>query len=96
MHTSNKRLFLILAAVALLLLIPFVAMQFTAEVNWDSTDFLIMGIMLSGTGLLCELVLRTVSSVQNRVLICGIILLGFLLIWAELAVGIFGTPFAGS
>lgn len=96
MQSSNKRRFLILTTVTLILMIPFVAMQFTSEVNWDMTDFIIMGILLSGTGLLCELVLRTVKSVQKRVLICGIILIGLFLIWAELAVGIFGTPFAGS
>jgi hypothetical protein len=31
-----------------------------------------------------------------RILIIGLILILFLLVWAELAVGIFGTPFAGS
>ena len=93
---KNKRLLVILASVIILLLIPFIAMQFTNEVNWDITDFTIMGILLLGTGLVCELVFRKVDSMINRILICGVILLAFLLIWAELAVGIFGSPFAGS
>lgn len=93
---KNKRLIIILAAMTGLLLIPFVAMQFTDEVDWSVRDFAIMGVLLYGTGLLCELVLRKVKTVQNRILICGAVVIAFLLIWAELAVGIFGTPFAGS
>lgn len=93
---KNKRLIIILVAMTAVLLIPFIAMQFTNEVDWSVSDFAIMGVLLYGTGLLCELVLRKVKSVQNRILICVAIVVAFLLIWAELAVGIFGTPFAGS
>ena len=93
---KNKRLILILTTAAILLSIPFIAMQFTTEVDWNITDFAIMGVLLFGTGLLCELVMRTVKSIDNRILICGAVLFVFFLIWAELAVGIFGTPFAGS
>jgi hypothetical protein len=96
MITQNKRLTGIVLTVALLLLIPFIAMQFTNEVKWSPMDFVVMGVLLLGTGLMCELVLRKVKKLQNRVLICGAILVALLLIWAELAVGIFGTPFAGS
>ena len=78
------------------MLIPLIAMQFTNEVNWDITDFIIMGALLFGTALSCEAVLRKVKSTKGRILICGVVLLVFLLIWAELAVGIFGMPFAGS
>lgn len=93
---KNQRLIIILSAVIILLLIPFIAMQFTNEVDWNIFDFAIMGVLLTGTGLLCELVLRKVKSIKNRVIICAAILFAFFLIWAELAVGIFGTPFAGS
>jgi len=93
---KNKRLISILSSVLILLLIPFVAMQFTNEVNWNLADFIIMGILLLVTGLICELVLRRVKSLTNRILICGIVLFALFLVWAELAVGIFGTPFAGS
>jgi hypothetical protein len=93
---KNKRLLIILATVVILLLIPLVAMQFTNEVDWNIFDFTIMGILLLGTGLLIELVLRKVKDGINRILISFVVLLVFFLIWAELAVGIFGTPFAGS
>jgi hypothetical protein len=93
---KNKRLIIILAVVTIVLLIPLIAMQFTNEVNWTLLDFVVMGILLYGTGFLCELAMRRVKSIDKRILIIGAIVVLFLLIWAELAVGIFGTPFAGS
>lgn len=96
MITKNKRLVGIVLSVALLLLVPFVAMQFTSEVNWSLADFIVAGVLLLGTGLLCEFVIRRVKTVRSRVILIAAILLVLFLIWAELAVGIFGTPFAGS
>jgi len=96
MITQNKRLTGIVLTVVILLLIPLIAMQFTSEVDWKLPDFVIMGILLLGTGLLCEFVMRRVKWIENRVLNIGAILVVLFLIWAELAVGIFGTPFAGS
>ncbi len=96
MKTSNKRLIGILCAVPVLLSIPLIAMQFTAEVNWTHSDFIIMGMLLLITGLAIELVLRIVKTAQNRFIVTAVVLFIFFLIWAELAVGVFGTPFAGS
>ena len=95
MLTQNKRLGILLTIV-FLLLIPLVAMQFTTEVDWSTSDFVIMGVLLLGTGLLTELVLRKVKKTDHRIAIILVILAAFFLIWAELAVGIFGTPLAGS
>ena len=92
----HKRLAAILLTVAILLLIPLIAMQFTTGVNWTMSDFVVAGILLLGTGLVCELVMRKVKKIKYRLVICGAILIALFLIWAELAVGIFGTPFAGS
>ena len=71
-------------------------MQFTAEVNWTFLDFIVAGFLLLGTGLLTELVLRKVKTVKYRIAIIMTLLLLLILIWAELAVGIFGTPIGGS
>lgn len=96
MLTKNKRLTGIILAVFVLLSLPLIAMQFSNEVDWDLRDFVIMGTLMLGTGLLCELVMRKVKKPEHRILVCGVVLLAFFLIWAELAVGIFGSPFAGS
>jgi hypothetical protein len=96
MKSNDKRLLGIMTAVTVILCIPFVAMFFTDEVNWTSSDFVIAGILLYGTGGIIELVLRNVKKVKSRIVVCSIILLVLMLIWAELAVGIFGTPLSGS
>lgn len=96
MLTQNKRLGLIMLTVVVLLLTPLIAMQFTKEVAWSPSDFMIAGVLLLGTGLACEAVLRKVKKTRSRLAICGAILLGLILVWMELAVGVFGTPFAGS
>ena len=92
----NKRVTGILITVVLILLVPLIAMLFTNEVKWGVFDFVIMGMLLLGTALTCELVLRKVKKLEHRIVLLAIILLAMFLIWAELAVGIFGTPLAGS
>ena len=86
---KSKRLIIIALTSIILLLIPLIAMQFTDEVNWKLSDFLIGGVLLFGTGLLCELVIRKVKKNSHRIVICVAIFLILILIWAELAVGIF-------
>lgn len=93
---KSKSLVIILVIVLALLSLPLIAMQFTNEVKWDAVDFLVMGILLLGTGLSMEFVIRKVKSLQMRIILSSIVLIALMLVWAELAVGIFGTPFAGS
>ena len=94
--TPNKRLKNMLIFVAVILLIPLIAMQFTEEVNWELTDFIVAGVLLLGTGLACKFVMRKVKKKENRIALCIVIITILLLVWAELAVGIFGSAFAGS
>lgn len=96
MITPNKRFLGILLAVAILLLMPLIAMQFSNEVKWNGFDFPVAGGLLLGAGIMCEIALRTVKTVTGRAIVLAMIMLGLLLVWAELAVGIFGTRFAGS
>lgn len=96
MTANNNRLMFILSVAGLLLLLPLVAMQFTSEVNWTFSDFIVAGILLFGTGGLIELTIRKINQISLRVWVILGILLVLFLVWAELAVGIFGTPFAGN
>ena len=82
--------------VGLLLIIPLIAMQLTDEVEWSLFDFIIMGTLLLITGLMGEIIFKKVKKYKNRVILYVVVAITFLLIWAELAVGIFGTPFAGN
>ena len=77
-------------AVALLAL-PLVAIQFTPEVNWTASDFIVWGIMLGTVGGLFELAVR-LSPLPSYRAGFGLALLGaFLVTWANLAVGIVGS-----
>jgi hypothetical protein len=80
----------------LLLLLSLIGMFVSNEVNWSFLDFIVMGILILSLSFGIKQVLKTTKNIKYRILIIGLILILFLLIWAELAVGIFGTPFAGS
>jgi len=96
MNPSKQRIAIILTITAFILSIPLIAMQFTKEVNWDFKDFIAAAVLLLGAGLAIELVIRNVQTNATRTVLFIIILLALFLIWAELAVGIFGSPLAGS
>lgn len=87
-RNPDKALIWIMGTAGVLFLIPLVAMQFTSEVNWDETDFIVWAILLFAAGSACLWVSRKVP--RNRWLPAGaLIALLFFYIWAELAVGIF-------
>jgi hypothetical protein len=96
MITKNIRLLGICVGVVVLLLIPYLAMKFTGEVKWGPFDFIVAGVLLLGTGLAIEFVLRKVRKTTHRLAICAGILFLLFIVWAELAVGLIGTPLAGS
>lgn len=93
---QNKRRTIIFILISMgLLLIPLIAMQFTDEVQWSLVDFIIAAVLLFGTALLLDFVFRKVKKKTQQIILLIALLLLFFLIWAELAVGILGTPFAG-
>ena len=86
---KNKRLIIILSIVVCILLIPLIAMQFTNQVNWSVGDFIVMAMLLFGTGVLCEFAIRRITTISDRYLVIVL----YLFISAEQAVGVFGTLF---
>ncbi|MGB5647474.1 hypothetical protein [Muriicola sp.] len=44
-------------------------MQITAEVNWNTADFLVAGVLLLGTGLMGDLIWRKVKNNKRKVLL---------------------------
>ena len=86
---KNKRFSLILVAIAAILLLPWVGMQISDETNWTTLDFIIAGSLLLATGISCELILRKAKYTKRKLAGCVLVLLLFMLIWAELAVGLF-------
>ena len=96
MSIQNIRLIGIFVAVAALLFVVYAAMWLAGDMKWSRFDFAIAGVLLLGTCLAIELVLRKVRNTTHRLAICAAIVFVLFVIWAELAVGLIGTPFAGS
>ena len=79
-----------------LLLIPMATMLISDEINWSIFDFLTMGVLLFSFGVSINSVLKNTKNSKIRITFFTILILIFSLIWIELAVGIFESPFAGS
>lgn len=94
--SKKRNLVSLYTAPALLLCIPLVGNLMSSEVNWSRYDFLIAAVMLWGTVGLIHLIASRVTKPILRIMLCCLALVALALIWAELAVGIFGTPLAGS
>lgn len=92
----HKNQLFIVASTFVLLLIPFIGMQFTNEVLWSAFDFVVMGTLLLGFGLTAEFIFRKLKNKTYKLGWIVFLVIVFLLIWIELAVGIFNSPFAGS
>jgi uncharacterized membrane protein YfcA len=77
------------AFAALLLLVPLFAMQITREVNWGIGDFVAAGALIFCARMAYVVVSRGIPNKLRRIVWAVVILLAFVLVWAELAVGIF-------
>jgi len=77
------------------LLLPLIGVIFFG-LDWNIFDFLIMGLLILIFSFAINLTLNHLNSSKLRLILIFIFIILFLLIWAELAVGIFGTPFAGT
>lgn len=75
----------------LILLIPALAMQFTGEVDWSASDFIIMGAIIFLVGLGFEAAFRTSGNVTYRIAFGIGLTATFLIVWANLAVGFVGS-----
>lgn len=77
-------------AAGALLLAPLIAMQFTTEVQWTGSDFVVMGAMFALAGGAIELAVRASSSLAFRIGAAIAVLASFLLAWVNLAAGLIG------
>ncbi|MFM6997719.1 MAG: hypothetical protein ACKOX0_00630 [Bacteroidota bacterium] len=91
----NRRTYLFLGVAALLLL-PAVAMLFTDEVRWSPFDFVVAAVLLGGTAFVSDLIWSRLRNRRTRLIALAAVLFLLVLVWGELAVGLFGTPWAGN
>ena len=90
-NTAYKAAIRLAIATGIILLLPFIAMQFTDEVVWDLADFVAAGVLLFGTGLAYELMARKGGTVAYRAAAGVALATVFLLVWVNGAVGIIGS-----
>ncbi len=96
MSVKTTSIYRVMLPVVIVLAIPLIAMQFTKEVVWTAMDFMVMGILVFTMGLLLEVVRLQWRKKKFYAPLLILIGLTFFLLWAELAVGIFDSPIAGS
>ena len=87
----KKSIVRIALVTAFILLLPLLAMQFTAEVDWNWFDFSVAGALLFGTGLTYELIARKAGNTAYRAAVGVALAAALLLVWINLAVGIIGN-----
>ena len=80
----------------LLLLIPLFGSPFSNQVNWSLFDFIVMGFLLGLTGLSIHFIIEKLRNKTFKIVTIIFALIIFLMIWVELAVGVFGSPITGS
>jgi len=97
-QTNISKSILVVAVVTLvILMVPLIAMQFTDEVNWSPADFILMAVLLFGTGITYVLITNYLPGIVYRIAIAFALGTTFLMIWANLAVGLIGAgPHAGN
>ena len=86
---KRSHLLAIFAATAVVLALPAIAMQFSEEVNWGIEDFIAVGILLIGAGILYEFISAKITSSTQRLIAGGAVIATVLIVWVQLAVGIF-------
>jgi hypothetical protein len=86
---GKKSVLRVLVGTGAILLLPLLAMQFTGEVNWTALDFVVASVLLLGVGFALELAVGKLANMKQRLLWIAAIVLAFVYLWAELAVGIF-------
>ncbi|WP_426049289.1 hypothetical protein [Chryseobacterium sp. NFX27] len=96
MMTQKQKTILIYTTPAVLLCIPLLGNIFSQEFDWSPGDFVIGAVLLFGTAFIIDLIQRIVKNKTHKILLGGAVLILLFLVWAELAVGVFGTPFAGN
>jgi len=80
----------------ILLPIPLIAMQFTTEVKWGFPNFIVAAILLLVFGFSIVYAMRRIKKLKIKIATVSLILLIFLLLWTNMAVGIFSSPIVGS
>jgi hypothetical protein len=90
-RTQSRFVARLAVATGLILLVPLVSMQFTDEVVWTLSDYLVAGTLVFGAGMTYRLVARKARSNAYRMAVGLAVAAGLMLLWLMGAVGIIGV-----
>lgn len=93
---KQQKPLLIFAIPSLLMIAAFISNNFVEGFNWTFSDFLIATILLFGTASIIYMIVNSKLSVRAKTMISIVIVIILMVIWVEMAVGLFGSPIAGS
>ncbi|WP_294244033.1 hypothetical protein [uncultured Chryseobacterium sp.] len=96
MISRQQKTALIYAVPCLLMATAFFAGLFAEGWNWTASDFATAAALLFGAAFFINLAAVSQKPFFMKLMICLSVILVLVLIWIELAVGIFGSPFAGN
>lgn len=95
-HSQIQLLIKVFLTTLGVLMIPLVLTLTLSDFNWELLDFVVGGLLIFSFGVYLTMLWKSKKSRRQKHLFFWIGLLVLVLIWMELAVGIFGTPFSGS
>lgn len=86
-----KKIIRVASITILLLLIPFIAMFVTDEMNWSAADFVVAGVLVFSAGIIYEWLSTKGSSIIHRTAVALAVITSLGLLWVNLAVGLIGN-----
>jgi hypothetical protein len=90
-QATPRRVARVVLGAALILMVPWLAMRVTDQMDWGLADFALAGALLVGAGLLYELAAGHGDSLAYRAAVAIALAAALLLVWMNLAVGIIGS-----
>ncbi|WP_370391764.1 hypothetical protein [uncultured Winogradskyella sp.] len=96
MATFSKKIMMYTGIILVLLALPLIGMQFSNAIDWKAGDFAMAAVLLVLATLVIEITNRIIPNKTLRRFLIAVGILVIVLIWLELAVGVFNSPIAGS
>jgi len=93
---NKRKLFLTALVTISLLLIPFGMSLLSSESNWSFFDYAVAGILLFTSIILFSIIYSSKRNQKQKIIYSLILLIFLMILWIELAVGIFDSPIAGN
>lgn len=93
---KNQKVGLLLISLVLFIFLIPVVLSLLGVINWSLLDFLIAGLLLFCLTLIFFIALKFFKKPKRKWFFLLLVFAVFLLIWIELAVGLFSTRWAGN